>query len=36
MNENFVKSIYKTLVEDEKEIYKDLYEKTTVTEKTEN
>lgn len=33
-NENFVKSIYKTLVEDGKDIYKDLYENTKVSEKT--
>ena len=34
MNENFVKSIYKTLVEDGKEIYRDLYDNTKVTEGT--
>lgn len=33
MNENFVKSIYKTLVEDGKDIYRDLYENTKVSEK---
>ena len=34
MNESFVKSIYKTLVEDGKDIYKDLYENTKASEKT--
>lgn len=34
MNENFVKSIYKTLIEDGKDIYKDLYENTKVSERT--
>lgn len=34
MNENFVKSIYKSLIEDGKDIYKDLYENTKVSERT--
>lgn len=34
MNENFVKSIYKTLIEDGKDMYKDLYENTKVSEMT--
>ena len=31
MNEKFVMSIYKTLIEDGKDIYKDLYENTKVS-----
>lgn len=34
MNEEFVKSIYETVVEEGKNIYKDLYENTEVTERT--
>lgn len=34
MNEEFVKSIYGTLVEDGGKIYKELYENTQVTERT--
>ena len=34
MNEEFVKSIYQTVVEEGKNIYKDLYENTEVTERT--
>lgn len=32
MNEEFVKSIYETIVKDGEDIYKDLYENTEVTE----
>lgn len=34
MNEEFVKSIYETVVEEGKNIYKNLYENTEVTERT--
>ena len=34
MNEEFVKSVYETVVEEGKNIYKDLYENTEVTERT--
>lgn len=34
MNEEFVKSIYKTIVEEGAEIYKDLYTSTEITERT--
>lgn len=34
MNEEFVKSVYETIVEDGKNIYKELYENTEVTERT--
>lgn len=34
MNEEFVKSIYVTIVEDGEKIYKELYENTQVTERT--
>ena len=34
MNEKFIKSIYKTIVEEGRETYRDLYENTKVTEQT--
>lgn len=34
MNEEFVKSIYETIVEEGKNIYTELYENTEVTEQT--
>ncbi|MEG0856828.1 MAG: hypothetical protein RSG52_10180 [Terrisporobacter sp.] len=32
MNEEFVKSIYKTIVEENKELYKDLFNNTNISE----
>ncbi len=34
MNEKFVREIYKTIVNENCDIYKDLYENTEITEKT--
>lgn len=34
MNKKFIRSVYKTVVEDGKEIYRELYENTEITEKT--
>ncbi len=34
MNEKFVKDVYKSVIEDGKNIYKDLYENTKITKKT--
>ena len=34
MNEEFVKNIYKTIIEDGKIMYKDLYDNTEVTKRT--
>lgn len=34
MNEEFARRIYKTIIEDGKELYKELYENTEITEKT--
>ena len=34
MNERFIRSVYKTVVEDGKNIYRDLYENTERTEST--
>lgn len=34
MNEEFIKNLYKTIIEDGRSIYKDLYENTEVTEQT--
>jgi hypothetical protein len=35
MNETFIKSIYKTVVEENKEIYKQLLDNTAIDEKTD-
>ena len=32
MNEDFIKSIYKTIVEENKELYKDLFNNTNISE----
>lgn len=34
MNEEFIKNIYKTIVEDGRNMYKELYENTEMTERT--
>lgn len=34
MNEKFIRSVYKTVVEGGKNIYRDLYENTEITERT--
>lgn len=36
MNDKFIKSVYKTVVEGGKDIYRDLYENTEITERTVN
>lgn len=35
MNEMFIKSVYKTVVEENKELYKDLFDNTTIDKATD-